>query len=276
MNSRTLWLASYPKSGNTWVRAQLDALVRGSAPDFSAMDSAGEGSNDQMDLTLDLPVGGLSQAETVAALRLSWVLGQPAGTRYLRRKTHCAWLPDGDAWPTPWQPQGAKAIYIVRDPRAIVTSWAHHLGVSAERTAEIMADDLQRERADHLAEGRGLLGSWSRHVTSWLHDCTLPLLVVRYEAMLAEPEVQLRRMAEFADIDATADQIAAAVAACDFNQLAAREIVEGFVEAPARDRPFFRRGEADAWKVELSPELTQAVVDRHGETMREIGYLPTA
>lgn len=272
MRSSTLWLASYPKSGNTWVRAQLDALVRKGPPDFASMDDSGEGINDQMDPALDLPLGGLAPAEAVAAMRLSWAIAEPVSGAYIRRKTHSAWLADGDAWPAPWQPPGAKAIYIVRDPRAIVCSWAHHLDISPERTVEIMADDAQPQRGDHLAKGRGLLASWSRHVSSWVHECELPVLVVTYESMLADPAGQLRRMAQFAGIDATDDEVGAAVAACSFVNLATREIFEGFAEAPGANRPFFRRGEAASWRSELSPGLAAAIEQRHASVMREFGY----
>ena len=272
MSSHTLWLASFPKSGNTWVRAQLDALVRKAQPDFAAMDR--DEAHDRMDPALDLALGELAPDEAAAAIRLSWAIAEPAHTGFIRRKTHSAWLPSVDAWPIPWQPQGARVIYIIRDPRAVVTSWAHHLNVTPATAVEIMGDEERALRADHMADGRGLLSSWSAHVTSWVHQCHLPLLLVHYEQMLADPIGELTRMAEFAQIEATADDIAAASAACSFATLAAREIFEGFPEAAGADRAFFRRGEAQGWRTELAPELADAVVTRHGQVMREFGYLP--
>jgi len=58
MTSATTWLASYPKSGNTWVRAQLDALESGQQPDFNSLNKSG--THDRMDSTLGVPLGDLS------------------------------------------------------------------------------------------------------------------------------------------------------------------------------------------------------------------------
>lgn len=269
--SSALWLASYPKSGNTWVRAQLDALSNRSQPDFMAMDA--NESHDRMDSCLSLSLGGLAPDEAAAANRLSWAIAQPGTGHFVRRKTHSAWLPSVDAWPVPWQPNGARAIYIIRDPRAIVTSWAHHLGCSQAEAVDIMADPNRSIRPVHLADGPGILASWSLHVTSWLRDCDLPILLVTYEDMIADPAGQLTRMAEFAQIDASDDDIAAAVEASSFAVLAAREIFEGFPEAAAPDRAFFRRGQAEGWREELDPDLAARIVADHGDVMREFGYL---
>ena len=270
ITSRTLWLASYPKSGNTWVRAQLDALVRNSEPDFQAMDA--DEAHDRMDPALGLTLGALSAAEAAAALRLSWALARPTRSGFVRRKTHSAWLPVEDGWPGPWQPPEARAIYIVRDPRAIVMSWAHHLGCTPEEAVVIMGDETRGLRAGHNADGTGVLSAWSRHVTSWLDDCTLPLLLVHYEDMLVDPIGQLTRIAEFAEIEATSEQILAAVEACSFSTLVTREIFEGFPEAAAPGRPFFRRGEAEAWRQELEPALVERVQSEHADVMSRLGY----
>ncbi|MFY9330824.1 MAG: sulfotransferase domain-containing protein [Candidatus Nanopelagicales bacterium] len=268
--SATVWLASYPKSGNTWVRAQLSTLESGSAQALKKLSRSRE--HDRMSTSLGVPLGDLSPAETAAVLRLSWTIRDPGHHGYLRRKTHRAWTPAADGFPVPWQPPHARAIYIVRDPRAIVASWAHHVGVGFADAVTSMGTAFQPlARLD--AHGDQDLMSWTKHVASWLDDCTLPQLVVRYEDMIVEPDRELTRMAEFLDMPHTAESIAAATQACSFTSLAAQEIVEGFSEAGRVGQTFFRRGQADAWKDELPAELIAQVCQDHGPMMRRLSYL---
>ena len=56
-------------------------------------------------------------------------------------KSHAAWLPVADGYPANWQPPDAKAIYIIRDPRAVAVSWAHHIGHSPQDAVDIMATE---------------------------------------------------------------------------------------------------------------------------------------
>lgn len=268
--SRTAWLASYPKSGNTWVRAQLDALESGDQPDLNGLMRFG--THDRMDTDLAFPLGDLSDAEAAGILRLSWAIG---GDRhdgaYVRRKTHRPWLDAADGYPIPWQPTGAKALCIVRDPRAVVASWAHHLDVSLAQAAQIMSETGTTGPINaHGEEGNN---SWSTHVTSWLDDCTLPILLVRYEDMIASPEVELARMADFLSIDVTSEQVSDATRSCEFSSLAAREIFEGFSEAAGQGKAFFRRGEADSWKWEVPTDVLDRICHDHGTVMERLGYL---
>jgi len=278
----TVWLASYPKSGNTWVRAQFDALASGREPDLNGLSRSS--ASDAMDARLGLALGDLSEAEVAAALRLSWALGACAEGRPIPdgvaphasrprvlRKTHRAWLPAADGVAAPWQPPDAKAIYIVRDPRAVVVSWAHHLGVSIDEAAAMMADPgAAVRRAD--THGAIELASWSRHVTSWLDECSLPVLLVRYEDMLARPHEELARMAGFIGEEASEERIVAAVESCSFATLAVREIAEGFREAADPHRAFFRRGEAEAWREEAPADVITRVESDHAAVMQRLGY----
>ncbi|MDG1188059.1 MAG: sulfotransferase domain-containing protein [Ilumatobacter sp.] len=269
-SSSTAWLASYPKSGNTWVRAQLSSLQHGEDFDLNRMDESS--SNDRMDMSLGMPVGDLSDEDVAGALRLSWALRKPNEAKFIRRKTHRPWLNAQDGFPIPWQPHGACAIYVVRDPRGVVASWAHHLGISQESAAEHMSvarSDLHR--SDN--HGDESFTSWSRHVSSWLDNCGLPQMVVRYEDMAEDPERELIRMANFLQINASKAQIQAAVAACAFDELVVSEALNGFREAATPGRVFFRKGDPNSWKDEVPDHVLQKIVADHGEVMSRLGYL---
>ena len=266
--SSTAWLASYPKSGNTWVRAWLDALQQGQDPDLNRLFRAH--SNDGMDPSLGLSIGDLTPEYAGAMMRLSWATARPDDAPCMFRKTHQAWVPGPDGFPIPWQPAGAKAVYMIRDPRAVAVSWAHHAGISIEESVAFMASDVRPPIWDQT-KGSAVLTSWSNHVRSWTSQRDIPMIVVAYESMASKPEVELARIAEFLGFERSPAQINAAVAACSFITLATREIFEGFAEAMG-DRAFFRRGEVDSWRHELSPELAARISQDHGEVMEEFGY----
>lgn len=270
MESRTAWLASYPKSGNTWVRLLLSTLETNASPNLNRL--AGATTHDKLDQALGISLGDLSPSETAAALRLSWALAQTKSDKFVRRKTHRAWVEDVDGYPVPWQPEPARAILVVRDPRAVVASLSHHMGFTLAESVAFMGRDHPRaERLDAHGEERYL--SWSHHTLSWLDGCALPRLVVHYEDLISDAERELDRMATFLGFPASREQIAWAVSQCNFETLASREIFEGFRESPTRGKVFFRKGQVDAWKKELPSELAQQIVEDHGPVMGRLGYL---
>jgi len=266
--SSTAWLASYPKSGNTWVRTWLDALQRGQGPELNRLN--GTSSNDSMDPSLGISIGDLSPEYAATIMRLSWASARPDSTPCVFRKTHHAWVPGPDGFPIHWQPKGAKAVYIIRDPRAVAVSWAHHAGITMVESVDAMAKDV-RPPIWEQATNADVVTSWSNHVRSWTSQQDIPMIVVSYESMTSQPGVELTRIAEFLGYKSSPEQVDAAVEACSFVTLAAREIFEGFNEA-MENRAFFRRGEVDSWRHELSPELAARVVKDHGEVMEEFGY----
>lgn len=271
MISRTAWIASYPKSGNTWVRALLHALEEGGIDELSKL---GFGyANEGMDPRLGISLSDTNDLEAMQLLRLGWALAEPTEGAYIRRKTHQAWLPSVDTFSDRWQPEQARAVYVVRDPRAVAVSWAHHLGCTHAEAVAFMREDHHRMKPVHLAHGGFRTSTWSMHVTSWTEQVDIPVLCIRYEDLIRDPVPALERLSGWLDIASTREERESAVAACSFTSLAAREILEGFIEASSVDRVFFRRGEADSWRAELDPALARQVESDHGEVMQRFGYL---
>jgi aryl sulfotransferase len=269
---RTLWCASYPKSGNTWVRAIITALHRSQVIDIN--DLMGGGVRMLAPLTvLGVPLADLEPAEALQVRRLAWAHEKSREGSTIPRKTHDAYLPDVDGYPTSWQPRGALVIHVVRDPRDVAVSWAHHAGCThAEAVAFLAAGDSAM--GEGLSEGAARLGSWSSHTMSWLEQRDMPMLTLRYEDLNETPVATVCSIAAFIGhhiTDAEANEIAET---CRFEKLAALEIVEGFREQAAVDRPFFRRGEAGSWRRELDRALASALELEHATMMTRLGYLP--
>lgn len=278
MSGLTL-IASYPKSGNTWVRAFLASLkLAGGTPDLNR------------DLAQIPSVAARSLHDSVAGVECSDLTPQevarlrPAASRLLARerpgiyKAHDAFLA-APGCPEPAVPADAiaRVVYLVRDPRDVALSAAHHFGISVEAMAAAMRDPEHRlgESAAGLnANVEQWLSSWSAHVASWTGQGEVPVHVVRYEDLLSHPGEWFEAMCRFLELGASAAAIERSVEATKFQELAALEAGKGFLERmPASTRPFFGEGRCGAWRDALSPETARRMGEDHGEMMRRFRYL---
>jgi hypothetical protein len=276
VTSGTVWCASYPKSGNTWLRALLTAHASGGTVDINDLDGGDQpGAHAMLFDLLGLGVSALAPDDVEPLRRLTTELGNADAGAPVFRKVHDAYGPACDGVPRILPEHTRLVAYIVRDPRAVAVSWAHHLNVTHEAAVEIM-----RTRPPSAAFGSPWLsgesgyrlGTWSEHVESWIDQRDLPVELVRYEDLVVDAAAGLRRVLEAAGMDVRPDLLEAAAVACSFDALATQEILGGFIEAPRADRPFFRRGEAASWQRELSPALVASIERDHGPVMERLGY----
>lgn len=254
------WLASYPKSGNTWLRLFLcNLLFPEQAPvsiDALPLAAPIASSRSRFDRLLGVPSALLTPDE-IAALRP--VADAALAVRWqgplLVRKVHDAWSPALLAAPH------ASAIYVARDPCDVAVSLAHARGWTFEEAARRLCDENHWQAARTGALDRQLphrLGAWDAHALGWL-AAPMPVHWMRYEAMRAAPLDTFRAAVRFLGLAHDDAAIAAAVTASRFERLQAEEAATGFREAPA-GRRFFRSGTSGEGAHRLAPE-TRARLD---------------
>lgn len=273
------WIVSYPKSGNTWLRLMLLSLMRGGAAvDINAIgNEAGLANHIEMDELLVIESSELFPDEQVVAQPvLNLAIAAETGSGLKLRKVHDRY------WRTPAGaavfPASASrgAVYLVRDPRDVAISLSHHRGIAVDSAITAMADptatlskSIDRQR-QQLAQP---LGDWSGHVRSWMEQPDIPVLLLRYEDLLAEPARRLRSIADHLGVTYDARAAQAAVDATRFDRLRAQEQAHGFVERkPGSTAPFFRNGIAGGWRRDLTPAQAARILADHGEVMRQLGY----
>lgn len=273
---KIMWLASYPKSGNTWVRAFLHNLFRKPNEPYDI--------NRLTDFTLsdcqmrwfqlfDPRPGPQISKEEIAALRPRV---QEAMTRASRDtvfvKTHNALVLDRGT-PMITMELTAGAIYIVRNPLDLVVSHAHHYGLTiAESIKAINTPGLQGLNEEiHCYEWHG---SWSENVKSWTQAPNPGLHVVRYEDMLGTPHRTFGGIVDFLGLKAPRERIERAIRLSSFRVLQEQEKRHGFIERSKSGAMFFREGRKDQWRKRLTTAQVDALASVHHEQMARFGYWP--
>ena len=278
-DQKGIWIASYPKSGNTWVRIFIHNLLR---------ELRGEGDSEQ-------DINGLSQHTTweLTAGAYEQVLGKPvaqaspaeiAKARYDVQgalaqkqkgpffiKTHNS-VANVEGYPSINLDITLAAIYIVRNPMDVAISYAHHSGLKVDSTIDFMAlpGAASPTTANMVYE---FPDTWSAHAASWMAISNRPVHVMRYEDMLRSPERVFTGLAKFLRINHNQEQLVRAVEKSSFKAVVEQEVKKGFVEKPPTSKAFFREGRADQWKEGLSKAQIRSVVASHAPMMQRFGYL---
>ena len=290
--TRTIWLASYPKSGNTWFRMLVANLsARDKPADINDLPERGgiASARGPFDY-LSLIDSGLLTHDEIDVLRPRIYEDLASGAqddeydkpedippvRFV--KVHDAYTLTPQGEPLLAGRRGADgAIVIVRDPRDVAPSLANHNRVDIEAAIKQLND---RDVAYCAKPGRQdlqlrqKLSGWSNHIASWLDQTDFPLHLVRYEDLQTDTEATFRAALAFAGRPAADEDIRRAVAYADFSELQRQERDKGFSETPRPHpgRRFFRRGEVGAWRDELSAEQVARIEAAHTPMMRRLGY----
>lgn len=274
------WLASYPKSGNTWLRLGLQSLGNnGKPPDFTDRNGFAPIANARraFDSHLDVESSDLTEDEAATLRpRLYETEARIAGEPLLR-KVHDAWTPTSAGEPLFPPAVTLGTLYIVRDPRDVVVSLADHMGMPLDKAVAFLGDPKatlspSRRRANTQLPQRLL--TWSTHVESWLDAPGPPApLLLRYEDMLNDPAAALLRAARHMGWDVTPEAAAKAAAATRFDALRAAEERHGFHERSPKANRFFRSGIAGGWRDKLTATQAAQIERDHGTVMARLGYI---
>jgi aryl sulfotransferase len=286
--TRTVWLASYPKSGSTWFRMLVANLSAddGEPVDINDLEDRIASARSLFDHRLLLDSGLLTHDE-IDNLRPrfheEFALAADDDTegsatppvRFI--KVHDAYTLNAKNEPLLAGRRGADGVVlIVRDPRDVAPSLANHNRTGLDETIAVMNDDEATYCAKpgrQYAQFRQRLLGWSGHVASWLDQADLPVHVIRYEDLQADTPRAVRRALDFAGFWAGDEEIRRAAGYASFAELQRQEQEKGFGESPREPGGlFFRRGAARAWLDELNAEQIARIEAAHAPMMQRLGY----
>ena len=276
-----IWLASYPKSGNTWMRVFLTNYLRnGDEPsDINDLEKIGIASAhglfgryagiDTSELTAD-------EIDTCRPDIYQLLAQDCDDTRFV--KVHDAYTLLTDGRPLFPSESTQAAIYIVRNPLDVAVSMMYHMGDSdIDKTIARMANDQAKLTAS-VKQGnsqcRQKLLTWSGHVRSWLDtQKTFPVHLVRYEDMQCDPRNTFQQVITFSGLPLDDKRLEKAIEFSQFQTLHQQELANGFRERPSSKSLFFRHGQIGSWEKQLRPNQAQRIIADHSATMYRLGYL---
>jgi len=273
-----VWLASYPKSGNTWLRAFIYNLIEKPAqpgriavlPKYFESESEpkwyipflGGKTPEECSGEEIIALKGMVHREIAAS--------RPRGTIFT--KTHNRFGSFNDH---PLQDISVTAgvIYIVRNPLDVVLSMADHFGLSIDQAIDFMANEKTATPGD-MDYVTSVLDSWSNHVESWTHQDHQKKVVIRYEDMLDKPLKAFGQVAKLLGMSKDKNAIKRAIQFSSFSVLKKQESSGGFIERSPKSKSFFRKGRKNQWVNELSDEQVERIVEQQREQMNHFHYIP--
>ena len=274
-----VWLASYPKSGNTWFRIFLSNLFSDSprAVNINELTETTISSNRSIiDSYLGIHSSELT-VEEIDKLRpkvFKRFSDEKEGTTYI--KTHEAWTLNSRGNPIFPKEITEGVIYLIRNPLDIAISYSYHNSDTIDETISILNNDKSKlcEKKDKLnIQTQQILTSWSNHVSSWTDDSKLPVHVIRYEDMLDHPLKSFKSAIDFLNLKYEESEIINAINYSSFDTLKEIETSDGFKERGIHSEAFFRKGKSNEWETRLLKTQINEIVKHHDRIMTRFGYL---
>ena len=281
-----VWLASYPKSGNTLVRSMLAAYF------FS---NDGVYNFDLIKNIKQFPVNALFERMGIDTKNEEEVLknyikvqesfNKKDSVQFL--KTHSYLFNINNNAFTDLN-NSLGVIYIVRDPRNIVNSLANHIGGSAIKSADILINSFKFGNifsGDVAEQTRLYLGTWSGNYNSWKSfDNNERYLLIKYEDLISDRDFVFRKILRFIykiqKVKFKIDQkkFQNTIDTTDFDRMKSLEKEKGFFEAKThietgKKIPFFNLGPNNDWKKLLDPKIKEKIEKAFKKEMTELNYL---
>lgn len=278
--NKIYWLASYPKSGNTWVRVFLTNYLTedGGPVDINHLKGGPIASDREVFdrwagvEASDLPLDEIANLRPDVYRQMALHVDHPM---YVKVHDACTRNAEGQLLFPPDVTGGA--LYLIRNPLDVAVSYAHHGGRTLTQTVDALCNPKGNvyETPDRMSlQLPQRLLSWSDHVRSWVDGSGLRITVTRYEDLHAEPGTAFEEVLRALDLELDTGRLSRAVALSEFETIREQEQQTGFREKHMRaDAPFFRQGRVGTWREELTPDLADRIIETQGEVMMRFGYL---
>ena len=274
-----IWIASYPKSGNTWLRSLISSYYFSkdkfnlsdlkTIPNFSVNDFI----NDNLIIQ-----NGVDVAK-------QWLNVQREINKNYKKtlffKTHNACVALNNNLFTD-SDNTAGCIYVVRDPRNIITSYKNF----EKKTYEKILYHMKNKEAYLFSQKKGeyksyeFIGSWADNYNSWFHNkLGVPICLIKYEDLVKDTLGELRKIIDFIanvqnikNYSFNIEKAERAVVDASFENLSKMEQDRGFSEARSNQK-FFNMGEKNNWQKLLPVSIKENIEQCFYSEMKELNYL---
>ena len=274
-----IWIASYPKSGNTWLRSLISSYYFSkdkfnlsdlkTIPNFSVNDFI----NDNLIIQ-----NGVDVAK-------QWLNVQREINKNYKKtlffKTHNACVAINNNLFTD-SDNTAGCIYVVRDPRNVITSYKNF----EKKTYEEILYHMKNKEAYLFSQKKGefksfeFIGSWADNYNSWFHNkLGIPICLIKYEDLVKDTLGELRKIIDFIanvqnikNYSFNIEKAERVVFDASFENLSKMEQDRGFNEARSNQK-FFNMGEKNSWQKLLPVSIKKNIEQCFYSEMKELNYL---
>ena len=277
-----IWLASYPKSGNTWLRSIISSLLysKDGNFDFELLKKIRQFPEKQFFKDIMTDFSNFNE------IKKNWITAQEKinllhNVRIF--KTHQGKYTVGEHNFTN-DKNTLAVIYIVRDPRNLVKSISHHFDFTLDKACEFLLSPeiigngkSWKEKKDGMYN---LLGKWNDHYRSWTVNKD-HLLLIKYEDLLKDTNTQMKRIIDFLKryikFNTNTDKNNNILETTSFKNLQDMERKGKFIEnAFSKDMQkinFFHLGPKNKWEDDLNENIKKKIENNFSKEMQELGYL---
>ena len=279
-----IWISSYPKSGNTWLRSLISNYFFSKDGKFSfdlikQIDSFPSSKffrnyKDKFEKPEDTSKYWIKEQEKINLSKKIFFF-----------KTHNALCKiNGNKFTD--TNNTLAAIYIVRDPRNVVTSLANHYQISAQNAFHFMKDKKRGiiEKEGNRYTGFQPLFSWDLHLKSWTENTLYPSLIIKYEDLIIDTKSTFKKVLNFIKVVTNSknnideQKLLECVENCQFSNLKKMEEQKGFDESMIDKKTgnkitFFNLGEKNNFKNLLKKNLIDEMNDYFQYQLKKYNYI---
>tara|TARA_A100001234_G_scaffold63806_1_gene55404 strand:- start:138 stop:971 length:834 start_codon:yes stop_codon:yes gene_type:complete len=274
------WLASYPKSGNTLLRSILATYFFSEDGIFNFNHLYKIGQFPSLIHFENLGIDTSDSDQIYSNIIKAQELINNSSNQLKFFKTHSALAKINNNNFTDFK-NTLGAIYIIRDPRNVVTSFAHHYQIDSDEATKCLLNEKFWNYKNEKVP-KTFLSSWKQNYNSWkqLNDKTL---FIKYEDLIKNKKTVLIRVFKFfeslgAKLELDMVKLNKVIKSTEFEKMKDMETKETFRESivdkkTGKKRPFFNLGPKNDWKKILSDENREKIEKAFKEEMIELGYL---
>ena len=275
-----IWIASYPKSGNTWMRSLLTALIytKDGLFDFELLPKIDQfEKKNNFSFVKKLKSSDFDNLDKMEIVSKYWHEAQERldYSDLIFFKTHSSnYNHKNLKYANLNKTRGC--IYLVRDPRDVAISYSKFMGCSIDETIDYMLAPSRQIWNQEKTVGI-IISRWDFHIASWINLDT-PKIFIRYEDLLNNTKKVLKELIKFIqgplkiNIELNEKKIENIIKTTSFDLLKNKENKDGFREA-SKNSPFFREGKSMQWKKILSQDQVNKIEVNLGKYMKKFNYI---